>query len=80
MPGAVWKGLVTGIYASTDPLQQGFGGAVLVNDFWFWVPTPFAAAMLVVAADAKRAGTPVWIRATDQAVLIDINSSPVQIF
>jgi len=72
--GALSKGYVTGLYATSDPYNQGFGGVILVDDNAFSCPTACTAAMLTVAADARRIGTPVWVHATGQAILIDITS------
>jgi hypothetical protein len=49
-------GQVTGLYASS--IYDAF---IRINNTWWDVPQSGAAAVLTVAADARRAGTPVFV-------------------
>jgi hypothetical protein len=75
-------GLVGAIYVTGAPelLDAGVGGAILVEGVWFSCPTSSTAAMMTVAAEAKRAGEVVVLRYFPENNLISDIGCPVITF
>lgn len=69
MPGSVplvpiletLTGKVTGLYATSNP-QLGIGGAIQIDGIGFQCLSAYTQNMLIVAASARQAGTPVTIQ------------------